>query len=97
MIIDSIKSLFLRDLHKLKIEIGLYASSDILWKADKEIKNSGGNLCYHLIGNLKHFIGHVLGKTGYIRKRELEFSIKNIPMERLVKEIGCQTSQVFKT
>jgi uncharacterized damage-inducible protein DinB len=87
MIIDSIKTLYLRDLNKLKKETGLYSSEANLWIVDNEIKNSGGNLCFHLIGNLKHFIGSVLGESGYIRQRELEFSSTNIPRERLIKEL----------
>jgi len=87
MIIDSIKSLFERDLKKLKKEIGLYSTEANLWIIDKEIANSGGNLCFHLIGNLNHFIGAQLGGTGFLRQRELEFSSKNIPREQLIVEI----------
>ncbi len=95
MIIDSLKSLFLRDLNKLKKEINLYSSEENLWKADKEIANSGGNLCYHLIGNLKYFIGSQLGNTGYVRQRDLEFSAKNIPREELVTLID-ETIQIVE-
>lgn len=34
------------------------------------ITNSVGNLGQHLCGNLQHFIGAVLGSTGYVRNRE---------------------------
>lgn len=97
MIIDSIKSLFIRDINKLKKEIGLYSSEENLWIVENEIKNSGGNLCFHLIGNLKHFIGSVLGETGYIRQRELEFSSKNIPKEQLIKELDETIEVVVNT
>jgi len=94
MIIKSIKSLFLRDLNRLKKEISLYSSEDNLWLVDKEITNSSGNLCYHLIGNLKHFIGSQLGNTGYIRQRDLEFSAKNIPIKELQEGID-QTIEII--
>ncbi|MDF1699267.1 MAG: DinB family protein [Saprospiraceae bacterium] len=87
MVIRTIKELFLRDLDKLKKEISLYESESNMWIIDKNISNSGGNLCFHLIGNLKHFIGSQLGNTGYIRQRELEFSSKNIPRVQLLNEI----------
>jgi hypothetical protein len=36
---------------------------------------------------LQHFIGTVLGNTGYVRNREAEFSSKHIPREKLLEEI----------
>jgi uncharacterized damage-inducible protein DinB len=41
----------------------------------------------HLIGNLNTYIGAVLGKTGYIRDRPLEFSLKNIPRKELIEKV----------
>jgi uncharacterized damage-inducible protein DinB len=41
----------------------------------------------HLIGNLNTYIGAELGKTNYIRNRELEFSLKNISKKELVNKI----------
>ncbi len=93
MIIDSIKSLFLRDLNKLKKEIELYTSDTNLWIIDKKIANSAGNLCYHLVGNLKAFIGNELGGTGYVRQRDLEFSAKDIPRDKLLQEVD-ETIQI---
>ena len=87
MIISSLKSLFERDLRKLKKEIELYSSEENLWIVEKNIANTAGNLCYHLIGNLKHFIGAHLGGTGYIRQRNLEFSAKDIPRNELIAEV----------
>ncbi len=87
MLTETLKSLFKRDLNKLKAEINAYKSEASLWKTDKEISNSAGNLCLHLIGNLNWFIGAQLGNTGYIRERELEFSSKDIPKAELLAEI----------
>ncbi|OGU34324.1 MAG: DinB superfamily protein [Ignavibacteria bacterium GWB2_35_6b] len=79
--------LFERDLNKLKTEISSYKNENNLWLIEKSISNSAGNLCLHLLGNLNHFIGAVLGSSGYIREREKEFSDKNIPREKLISEI----------
>ena len=62
----------MRDLAKLKQEIGMYTSEAALWKIEKNIANSAGNLCLQLVGNLNAYIGAELGKTGYIRQRDLE-------------------------
>ena len=42
----------------------------------------------HLVGNLNTYIGAELGNTGYIRQRELEFSIKDISRSELVGKIS---------
>lgn len=84
---DSLIQLFKRDLTKLKVEINSYKNESNLWIVDKEILNSAGNLCLHLVGNLKTFIGANLGNTGYIRQRDLEFSLKNIPRTEMIQQI----------
>ncbi|MDZ7624548.1 MAG: DinB family protein [Ignavibacteriaceae bacterium] len=60
------------------------------------VKNSAGNLCLHLCGNLQHFIGAVLGNSGYIRNRDAEFSKKNVPIRELVAEIELTAKVVEK-
>lgn len=87
MIIESLKSLFNRDLNKLKTEIELYQNESTIWAIDKNISNSAGNLCLHLIGNLNTYIGAEIGKTGYVRDRPLEFSLKDIPKSELILKI----------
>jgi len=86
MILETLKTLFNRDLNKLKSEIESYHTESSIWTIDKNISNSAGNLCLHLIGNLNTYIGAEIGKTGYIRNRPLEFSLKNIPKSELVQK-----------
>ena len=85
MVIETLQKIFKRDLEKLKQEIASYRDESNLWKIDKSIANSSGNLCLHLVGNLNSYIGAEIGKTGYVRNRDLEFSLKNIPQAQLVK------------
>ena len=87
MIVQTLKSLLNRDLNKLKFEIESYEFEKQIWAVDKNISNSAGNLCLHLIGNLNTYIGAEIGKTGYIRNRPLEFSLKDIPKWELVSKI----------
>ena len=95
--IDILKQLFTSDLEKLKTEISSYTDEMNLWKISGDIKNSGGNLCLHLCGNLQHFIGAVLGNSGYVRKRDAEFSKKNVPVKELVKEVELTITAVENT
>lgn len=87
MLIETLQSLFTRDLNKLKSEIESYQNESQIWTIDKNISNSAGNLCLHLIGNLNTYIGAEIGKTGYIRNRELEFSLKDVPRSELISKI----------
>ncbi|SMC94291.1 DinB family protein [Pedobacter africanus] len=87
MLKESLKALFIRDLNRLKSEIEQYQDEKNLWRIDKNITNSAGNLCLHLVGNLNTFIGAELGKTGYIRDRPLEFSLKDVPRAELIRKV----------
>ena len=87
MLLETLKNIFKRDLNKLKHEIELYSNEKNLWLLHKDISNCAGNLCLHLIGNLNAYIGAELGQTGYIRKRNLEFSLRDIPRAELIKMV----------
>lgn len=84
---ETLLEIYERDLRKLIEEINLYSNEADLWIVEKNISNSAGNLCLHLIGNLNHFIGATLGNTGYVRNRDAEFALKYIPRETIVAEI----------
>lgn len=79
-------AVFEKDLKKLKEEILQYDSDDLLFKTAEGISNSGGNLAMHLCGNLRHFIGAILGNSGYIRNREEEFAGR-VSSQKIVEDI----------
>ncbi|NRF37236.1 DUF1572 family protein [Pedobacter foliorum] len=93
MLKESLKKLLTRDLNKVKFEIEQYQNDRNIWRVENSVSNSAGNLCLHLVGNLKTFIGAELGKTGYIRNRDLEFSLKDVPRSELIKQLD-ETIQV---
>lgn len=95
--IEILSKLFQSDLEKLKTEISSYKNEKKLWLVTGDIKNSSGNLCLHICGNLRHFIGAVLGNSGYKRDRDLEFSKKNVPKKELLKEIESTLQIVERT
>ena len=80
-------TLFTKDLNTLKKEMESYTSESKLWLVTDGISNSAGNLCLHLVGNLNHFIGAALGNSGYIRQRDLEFSLKDVPRIELIQKV----------
>ena len=95
--IETLTQLFIRDLEKLQTEISSYKNEMNLWKISGEIKNSAGNLCLHICGNLQHFFGAILSNTGYSRNRDAEFSRKNVLVKELVDEIELTAKVVEKT
>jgi hypothetical protein len=44
MAIEALKTLFTRDLHRLRKEIELYGNENNLWRIEKNISNSAGKL-----------------------------------------------------
>lgn len=83
MQIQALRQLYSFELENLLNEINAYSNNENLWIVDKQITNSGGNLCLHILGNLQHFIGTTLLNTGYVRNREAEFTEKNLSKEAL--------------
>jgi uncharacterized damage-inducible protein DinB len=94
---NELQEIFIRELDKLEQEISAYADEPKLWLVKGEIKNSGGNLCLHITGNLQHFIGAVLGKTAYVRNRDLEFSDTNVPRSRLIEQVHATKKVINET
>ncbi|NWJ40639.1 MAG: DUF664 domain-containing protein [Geothrix sp.] len=63
-----------RDLRCFIREIEAFPDDATLWRTMPGITNSAGNLALHVAGNLRHFVGTVLGGTGYQRQRDAEFA-----------------------
>ncbi len=97
MLQETLSQLFARDLSKLKTELEAYTLEKNMWLLEDTINNTAGNLCLHLIGNLNAFVGAELGNTGYIRKRDLEFSLRNVPREELIQQIDATITMVKET
>ncbi len=96
MLNEILIQLYERDLAKLKTEVEQYADDADMWKKSGEITNSAGNLALHLTGNLKHFIGTVLGGSGFVRNRDLEFSDSGVSRADMLADID-ETNTVIKS
>ena len=86
-----------RDLTSLRKEIEAYPAEPDLWRRAEGITNSGGTLALHLAGNLQHFIGAVLGKTGYVRNRDAEFAERDVPRAEVLHRIDAALAAVQDT
>lgn len=89
--------MYLTQLDALSKEISLYENEDDIWKLAGAISNTPGTLCLHICGNLNHFIGSLIGNTGYVRNREKEFSDKNVSRKTLLDLIEETKKNVSDT
>ena len=88
MLVAALQTLFARDLTKLHQEIEAYRHEEALWRTAPGISNPAGNLCLHLVGNLNTYIGAELGRTGYVRHRDQEFSLRDVPRTELLQRVA---------
>jgi uncharacterized damage-inducible protein DinB len=89
--------LFRRDLEKLYTEIEKYPSEAALWAQLPGTTNSGGNLCQHLIGNLRTFVCRTLGDFDYVRDRDAEFNQRVFSQKELLEQLRVLTDMVSET
>jgi len=94
---ESLAAIFGRELTTIRLEIEAYPSEADLWRTAPGISNSGGTLALHLAGNLQHFIGAVLGKSGYVRNRDAEFGSREVPRAELLREVDAAIVSVTGT
>ncbi|MFM9005491.1 MAG: DinB family protein [Flavobacteriales bacterium] len=90
---DDLTHIFTRDLATLAEEVRS-TPDEKLWMAAPGVVNSVGTLAIHMCGNLQHFIGAVLGNSGYVRNREAEFSHTPRSKEDIIAEIEATSIAV---
>lgn len=84
---ETISTILVRDLNKVITELNSFQNEQNMWVLDGQINNTAGNLALHISGAVEHFIGAVLGKTGYVRVRDAEFSLKDISREEVLSKV----------
>jgi hypothetical protein len=92
-----IREKLLQGLDVLADEVREIDARGNLWKTSGDIINPAGTLALHLAGNIQHFIGAVLGHSGYVRKRDYEFSARELSANELLKEIQAARVCVVQT
>ncbi len=91
------KDLLARELKAMRREVEAYPDDDAPWILLPGWTNSGGTLALHVAGNLQHYIGAVLGESGYVRDRDSEFTRRGIPRTELTAELDRAADAVGRT
>ena len=87
MISNDLVTLFVRELETVQREVEMCPDDVALWKTSPGVANSVGNLGAHLAGNVQHFIGAVLGKSGYVRNRDHEFNRRDGTRAEIIADL----------
>ena len=80
----AIAAVISRELRTIERELNAYQNDEQVWALPAGLPNSGGTLALHAAGNLRHFIGTVLGGGSYVRDRDAEFSRRGVPRAELI-------------
>jgi hypothetical protein len=94
---DDIRKLIVRELGAFAREVEMFPDDESLFRTVPGVTNSAGNLALHVCGNLKHFVGAVLGGTGYVRHREREFAARSGRRAEIAAELAETAQVVAKT
>lgn len=97
LLLTAVRDILIRDLNKLEQELRQYPTESLIWKVEQGITNPAGNLTLHLCGNLQYYVGAVLGNTGYVRNRDLEFTAKDKSRADLLSELERTRAAVNTT
>jgi uncharacterized damage-inducible protein DinB len=72
-----------------------------LWWRPHADSNAVGNLVLHVCGSSRHFLGRVVGGTGYERDRKAEFAqrgpLSRVDLVRVLEETVTETDHVLGT
>jgi len=86
-----------RDLQTFQREIELFPSDDAVWQTVPGITNPAGTLALHVCGNLRHYLGAILGGSGYVRDRDAEFRLRGVPRRELAENLAGAREVVTRT
>lgn len=86
-LLEDMRILLTRELSALAKEIEMFPDDASIWRTMPGVANPAGVLARHVCGNLKHFVGGVLGNTGYVRDRENEFNDHSPTRQEVIAEI----------
>jgi uncharacterized damage-inducible protein DinB len=94
---STLQTVLHRELGAVRRSVEAYPDEASLWRLPPGLPNAGGTLVLHISGNLRHYVGAVLGNTGYVRDRDAEFSRRDVSRDDLLAEIDAAIDAVERT
>jgi uncharacterized damage-inducible protein DinB len=87
MVLDWLRQVLMRDLASLSAQLDAYPDEQDIWRSVPGATNSAGTLALHLAGNLQHYFGTRLGRSGYVRDRVAEFDTRDLTRAELLRRV----------
>lgn len=78
----------------MRRSVEAYPDDASLWAERPGLPNAAGTLVLHLAGNVQHYLGAVLGRSGYVRQRDAEFARRDAPRAELLAELDAAMQAV---
>lgn len=94
MLSSTLRVLLMRDLRAVRRELEAYPDDASVWRAVPGLPNTAGTLALHVAGNLRHFVGAMLGRDGYVRDRDAEFARRDVARSELLAGIDAAIAAV---
>jgi uncharacterized damage-inducible protein DinB len=85
--IEHIHHIMVRELRGMKNELLAYQDEGDIRRSVPGLPNTAGTIALHVAGNLQHFVGAQLGKSGYVRDRDAEFGRREVSVAEIVDEL----------
>lgn len=95
--LDALDTILQRELHALARELEAYPDDASVWREVPGVTNTAGTLALHVAGNLQHYVGAVLGGTGYVRDRAAEFARRGATRAELLEGLRAAGAAVRAT
>lgn len=92
-----LSAVLVRDLEGFRREIEAFPDDATVWQTLPGVANPAGSLALHACGNLKHFVGAVLGHSGFVRDRDGEFNRRGLSRAQLTRDIAETVEMVRAT
>lgn len=92
--INPVAAALARELASLRAEVAAYPDDATCFAQVPGLPNSGGTLALHCAGNLRHFVGHALGGSGYVRDRAREFAARDVSRAQIDEELAAAEREV---
>lgn len=91
---STLRLLITRELRAFRRELEAYPDDASVWRQVPGLPNAGGTLALHVAGNVRHFIGAIMGRDGYVRDRDSEFSRRDVPRRELIAGLEAAIASV---
>jgi uncharacterized damage-inducible protein DinB len=89
-----LSGIMVRDLRATRREIEAFPTEADLWRTVPGVTNPAGNLALHIAGNLRHFIGAILGGDGYVRNRDAEFNARDVSRAAILADLDAAIATI---